>query len=77
MSSEKNDTKINEIGWVVLILWSLLKIDHCHFSLNFPDVSGRDNGFSDFHTYIVPRTPIDACEQNKDRTKMDSYTRCK
>ena len=25
LSSEKNDTKIIEIGWVVLIVWSFLK----------------------------------------------------
>ena len=32
------------------------------------DISVRDSGFSDFHTLIVARKPIDPCKQNKERT---------
>ena len=70
LSSEKNDTKIIEIGWVVLILWSFL--DTWSF-LIFSSFS--DNGFSDFHT-LLPGNPLIRANKTK-RELMDSCTRRK
>ena len=36
------------------------------------DVSGRDNGFSDFNT-LLPNIIVDPCEQNKERTYGQLY----
>ena len=57
LSSEKNDSKIIEIGWVVLIPWSFLKTQPFQFSLHSRDLSVRGYGFSDFHT-LLPGSPL-------------------
>ena len=34
-SKDKNNTKIIEFGWVILILWSFLETQYCHFQIYF------------------------------------------
>ena len=72
MSSEKNDTKIIEIGWEVLILRSFLKTQVIfNFLFIFSDISVRDYGFSDFYT-MLPGSPLIHANKTK-RELMDSY----
>ena len=57
LSSEKNDTKIIEIGWVALIHGHFWNHSHFQVSLHSCDISVRGYGFSDFHT-LLPGSPL-------------------
>ena len=48
---------------------------HCQFSLHSPDISFRDNGFSDFHTLLPWSLSIRAIKTK--RELMDCHTRRK
>ena len=51
------------------------KHSHCQFSLHSHGISGRDKGFSDFHT-LLPGSPLISANKTK-RKLMDCYTRRK
>ena len=68
LSSEKNDTKIIEIGFKFWFCGHFSKHSHSQFSLHSRDISVRDNGFSYFQTLLLGRPLI-----RVNRTKRDLY----
>ena len=72
LSSEKNDTKIIEIGWVVFYSM-VISQNIVIFNFLFILVTVRDNGFSDFHILLLG-SPLIRANKTK-RELMDYHTR--
>ena len=67
LASEQNNTKIIEIGWVVLLIWLFLIPSSLSIFSSFSWHFSRGLWLF-WLPYIVAREPIDPCEQNKERT---------
>ena len=72
MSSEMNDTKIIEIGWVGLIPRSFLE-NMVIFNFLFILVTFQSRVMAFWFPYIVARKPNDPYKQNKERTYGQLY----
>ena len=59
---------------IIMILYGhFSKHGHCQVFLYSRDISGRDNGFSDFHT-LLPGRPLIRANKTKSEL-MDCHTR--